>query len=517
MVNLPLVLALVVAAAPVFALGETVLKFGGEAGWREFIGRDNLIEAEGLRPYKVLALGSVSPSLEPALDMDITFDEGGAELYIDRTGHYSLQTARDVNSAAALWARFGNGAAVFSGGQGGGADEAAVSITARRHDALFSAGGNIGDFSIEFWLYPVSMENGEEPFEWNAAERNGSWNSQNISCYVSKNRLEWDFSNFFFAPAGERSVHARLVPSSPILPKNWSHHLIRFDAKTGLLEYLVNGVLEAVTYTTASGAEAGEVFLPIAGERGSFTLGKNFNGMMDGFRVWRRFVERPALHSFPGTGRLQSAPIDMGAQNSAVLRVEASGGLYAPFAGRGFASNGRTALNDGFRFPDGAEMRFFLRTSSSPYRWDEAEWLAFTPGQPVSMANGRYVQIAVQFYPGSGFETTPYLEKLSLVFKKNDPPSPPAFITAVPRNGTVELSWRPSRDKNAEGYLVYYGAASGDYSEMRPVDAGKQTSVSIDGLTNGVLYYFSVSAYDKTMTLGAYSKEVLARPLKVNE
>jgi hypothetical protein len=515
---LPLVLALIVSAAPVFALGETVLKFGGKAGWGQFTGRDNLVETDGLRPYKVLALGTASPGGDPTLDMDITFDEGDAELYIDRTGRYGLQASRTVNGAPAPWARFGNGAAVFLGG----ADGAAVSITARRHDALFSAGADIGDFSIEFWLYPVSMENGEEPFEWNAAELNGSWDSQNISCYVSRNRIDWDFSNFFFEPAGGRSINPRLIPSSPVLPKSWSHHLLRFDAATGLLEYLVNGVLEAVTYTTASGREAGEVFLPVAGGRGGFTLGKNFNGMMDSFRILRRFVERPDLHSYPDAGRLQSGPIDMGAQNSAVLRVDASGGLYAPSAVRDSSRNGGngggwTALNDGFRFPDGAEMRFFLRTSNSLYVWNEADWQTFTPGRNLSMTDGRYVQIAVQFYPGGGFETTPYLEELSLVFKKNDPPSPPAFVTAVPGNGAVELSWRPSRDENAEGYLVYYGTASGDYSEARPVDAGKRTSVSIDSLTNGVLYYFSVSAYDKTMTLGNYSKEVLARPLRVNE
>jgi hypothetical protein len=508
---------LIAAAAPVFGLGETVLKFGGAAGWKQFTGRDGIIEVEGLRPYKALALGTVSLSREPALDMDITFDEGGAELYVDRTGHYSLQASPAVNDAPAPWARFGSGAAVFSGGLNSVTD-GGVAMTARRHDALFSAGGYIGDFSIEFWLYPVGMENGEEPLEWNAAELNGSLDSQNISCYISRNRLEWEFSNFFFAPAGEKTVNPRLVPSSPVLPKSWSHHLLRFDAKTGLLEYLVNGILEAVSYTTATGSQTtGEIFLPVAGERGSFTLGKNFNGMADNFRVWSRFVERPELHSYPAAGRLQSAPIDMGAQNSAVLRVDAAGGQYATSAGRRVSGSGRTALNGGFRFPDGAEMSFFLRTSHSPYQWNEADWRAFTPGQPVNMTGGRYVEIAVQFYPGAGFETTPYLEELSLVFKKNDPPAPPAFITAVPRNGFVELSWRPSRDENAEGCLVYYGTASGDYSEAQPVDAGKQTSITIDGLKNGVLYYFSVSAYDKTMTLGDYSKEVSARPLKMNE
>jgi hypothetical protein len=209
----------------------------------------------------------------------------------------------------------------------------------------------------------------------------------------------------------------------------------------------------------------------------------------------------------------------MGTQNSLVLRVDATGGLYAPSAGRAVSGNGngRTVPNDDLRFPDGAEMRFFVRTSGSRYQWNDADWQAFTPGQAITIAPSRYVEIAVQFYPGAGFETTPYLEEISLIFKKNLPPEPPAFVTAVAGNGYVRLSWRPSRDPNTEGYMVYYGTAPGDYTEARPIDTGKQTSVSIDNLRNGVLYYFSVSAYDKTMTLGDYSKEVSARPLMLHE
>ncbi|MDR0383366.1 MAG: fibronectin type III domain-containing protein [Spirochaetaceae bacterium] len=516
-------LFLVFAAVPSFGLGEETLKFGGAAGWGRFTVRDGLTEVEGLRPYKALALGAVRLGGEPSLDMDVPLDEGATELYIDRTGRYSLQVSESVIAAPDTRTRIGRGAAVFSGNLNAGANGSVggpVVIDARRHDALFSAGRYIGDFSIEFLLYPVSMENGEEPFEWNASEPQNLGVSQNISCYISKNRFEWDFSNFFFQPsvyvspaADAKSVNPRLASSSPVVPKNWSHHLLRFDAKTGLLEYLVDGVLEDVTYATESGSEGGEVFLPVAGERGSFTLGKSFNGMMSGFRVWRRFAEHPVIRRYPASGRAQSAPIDLGELGGSVLRIDATGGLYDASAGSG---GNRTAFHGVSRFSGGAEMQFFFRSSDSPYVWNDAGWRTFAPGLPMNTENRRYIEIAVQFYPGGDAETTPYLEEISVVFAKNEAPAPPGFVTAMPKNGSVELSWRKSKDENAEGYLVYYGASSGDYSEAQPVDVGKQTSVSIDNLKNGVLYYFSVSSYDKARILGDYSKEVSARPLMVN-
>ena len=52
-----------------------------------------------------------------------------------------------------------------------------------------------------------------------------------------------------------------------------------------------------------------------------------------------------------------------------------------------------------------------------------------------------------------------------------------------------------------------------------PLDVGDHTSVRIDGLNNGTLYYFAVAAYNKPEhTLapepGEFSREVAARPLR---
>jgi hypothetical protein len=89
------------------------------------------------------------------------------------------------------------------------------------------------------------------------------------------------------------------------------------------------------------------------------------------------------------------------------------------------------------------------------------------------------------------------------------------------RDGAVELSWKPSPDMDTAGYLVYYGNARGEYFGkdailgVSPLDAGNRTRLRIEGLDNGVLYYFAVAAYDRALPyhMGEFSREVSARPL----
>jgi hypothetical protein len=81
-------------------------------------------------------------------------------------------------------------------------------------------------------------------------------------------------------------------------------------------------------------------------------------------------------------------------------------------------------------------------------------------------------------------------------------------------DGSVTLNWRANRDPLTAGYRVYMGTKSGEYWQTAPVDAGNTTSYRIDGLTNGVLYYFVISAYDESGQIdGIFSKELRARPL----
>jgi hypothetical protein len=151
------------------------------------------------------------------------------------------------------------------------------------------------------------------------------------------------------------------------------------------------------------------------------------------------------------------------------------------------------------------------------------------PGTDLAgTVRGRYVQFAVDFYPSGDGETSPYLEEIRVSYRPDEPPVPPSMVTALARDGAVTLNWKPSPDADTLGYMVYYGTARGEYfgedaaPGSSPIDVGKQTSLYIDGLKNGVLYYFAVAAYDRrnrtdeggeTFHAGEFSREVSARPL----
>ena len=69
-------------------------------------------------------------------------------------------------------------------------------------------------------------------------------------------------------------------------------------------------------------------------------------------------------------------------------------------------------------------------------------------------------------------------------------------------SGTATLYWTaPTKNSDGSaltdlaGYKVYYGTASGSYSQS--IDVGKVTTYEVTNLPNGFTYYFVVTAYNQ--------------------
>jgi hypothetical protein len=528
---------------------EKVISVGGENSWKSAEYRSGITELNAVRPWPVLALDSTMPPAAP--DLSLSFDEASPEQY-SGGGLYSI-TANPgnggvtVSAAGPEWARMGAGAAFFSNrtirpgateGFGNPAGSAGpLLITAHSPEALLAPGSQIRDFSLEFWLYPLNMENGEQILLWTASRSQtpGTYFFQHIRCSVIKNRLQWTFHDLFTAPGGQETLSITLSGEKPVIPKLWSHHLIRFDADTGLLEYLADGRIEALTYTTAEGTEGGEIYSPLIGIGGELILGKTYTGLMDEFRIHRRYAGREGrefgaegeLQKYhPAGGRVETRTFDLGEDAGRILRLETLGGRITT---QGTQVRNEYAGRRDLRFTDDSAIQIFMRLGDNPYRWADEDWQPVRPGVELPPEfRGRYVQAAAVFYPGAGGETSPYLEELRIVYSPSEPPRPPARLTAVARDGAVELNWRQTGE--ADGYLVYYGTAPGEYfgaGALRgssPIDAGKRGTLRIEGLNNGTLYYFTVAAYQRSGTvpgsssgsrtrIGEFSQEVTARPL----
>ena len=466
-------------------------------------------------------MGILAAMSNNAADLYASFDEGYPALFRDNTGNYRMQASAGVEAAARVYSRAGAGAASFNKAALSGA---AVTIEPVSPYALFAPGNRLRDFTIEFWLYPLNMENGETVLSWTAVNQSGANNStQRITCSVSKNRMQWSFINFFTSVNAASRMNIELTGSAHIVPKTWSHHLIRFDASTGMLEYLVDGAIEAIAYATAAGRESGEVYTPLTGNNGRFLLGESFSGIMDEFKIHNVFAGRSSIQKYnPQGGRMETRVIDLGEYSSAVTRIDATGGRFSVRESNNTIFN-EYHENGRYRFSDDCEMNFFIRAGDDPWLLNSRRWVNFTPGTVITGVSGRYVQIAVDFYPSSGGEASPYLDELRIIFVPGEPPMPPRNLTAVASDGAVSLYWRYSPDENTDGYLVYYSAVRGELfgkdalQGSSPIDVGVTNTAIIEGLRNGTLYYFRVAAYNRVTggltNIGEFSSEVTARPL----
>ena len=70
----------------------------------------------------------------------------------------------------------------------------------------------------------------------------------------------------------------------------------------------------------------------------------------------------------------------------------------------------------------------------------------------------------------------------------------------------ITLAWDSNVEPDVAGYIVYYGTRSGDYDF--DVDVGDYDSITISGLAEDVMYYFTVTAYDAEGNESDFSQEI---------
>jgi len=102
-------------------------------------------------------------------------------------------------------------------------------------------------------------------------------------------------------------------------------------------------------------------------------------------------------------------------------------------------------------------------------------------------------------YKGVGFVSRSKLATLALLFT--------GFISQSNTSlaGSANLAWDASPDPTVVGYKVYFGAASGDYTNSANV--GNVTNATFTGLVNGTTYYFAAASIDGNGFEGDLSNE----------
>ncbi|MCL2706381.1 MAG: hypothetical protein FWE72_09275 [Spirochaetaceae bacterium] len=421
---------------------------------------------------------------------------------VDATGNFKL--IENKASISEGRKKFGAGAALFN-------KETNSIILDRSGKGIFPGRIYSDDFSIEFWVYGQSYTDGETIFFMDGyADIGNGFIPQLFRCHTENRRMVWTIKNFFIPP-GAKEFEVKISSERQLIPGVWSHHLLRYDATTGLMEYLIDTKPEAVIHVTTSAREAGQVYPLYSGTRGRIVIGNNFTGLIDEFRFKLEWIDNNMLPQLGNhTGVYISEPIDMGNSKSTLSGIET-----------------RNII------PAGTEILYYYHLGDSKIAPAESspEWKKFTPGFGFfSEKGGRFLRIKAVLYSDGEKSISPSVSRINIKFDQKTPPPAPRIVKAEPGNSSVRLKWSEVIDPDIDGYYVYFGERSGKYfgseknNNTSPIDVGKNNELIIRNLENGKVYYFAVVSYSKSAPRygsivvnegGDYSVEVSARPLEL--
>ncbi|MCR5761805.1 MAG: hypothetical protein K6G00_00305 [Treponema sp.] len=470
---------------------ERVITLGGKAGWKDVSVMEKITTGDGKYGYPCMQLDTNSRSLTSETDLLLDFED---EVPVDRAGNYEVVSNNVIYSNDA---KMGKGSGLVRGNGG-------LRLHGKQN-SIFGTAGLTGSFLIEFWLNPSIAENGETVLSWRSSRTvHNSPLYQMINASFYKNHLEWMFTNVFNGYTENDGVIS-IASYSTIIPDVWTHHAISFDQDTGLLEYRINGKLEALKYITSTGKERGSVYQAILGVAADIDISPAYTGLIDDLRIQRSCHTETASEMRYDTfhrngGRFETDPI-MVSQEARLTKIDA-------------------VLSE----PDQTSVVLYVRSGNNYFSWGEnyPEWVPVTNHEEIKNQKGLYFQVAADLFPDGTGSVSPAVMQIDLHFKEEESPLPPFRVFADAGDGEVTLTWSYSLDSSTGGYYIYYGDRPGEYLGREaaegesPVDVGNVNKIKFTGLKNGKIYYFSVAAYSKVNNkiMGVLSKEVYARPLK---
>lgn len=474
------------------AAEEKIITLGGKEGWPELSRKTGVTKGSGKFGWDCIELETNSRYADDYTDLLVDFENNSFE---DEIGNYTVTLNNFLTAPQGIRGK----TAGLSTGDGG------LRLKGKP-GSFFGTTGNAGSFTIEFWLKPSIAENGEIVFSWKSSRTvSGYALYQMITASFFNNHLKWTFQNLFSGYT-KNNGEVSLTSYRAIIPEEWCHHSITYDDESGMLEYRIDGQLEALTYVTTNGKQSGgSVYNPQFGVTAEIEICPQFTGSIDDFRIDRQSVD------FSATGFNSDRYRSEGGRFESLPIIVSTGAVLNSF---------ETLCS----IPEQTAVNFYVRSGDNFYNWDDnyPEWIPVVPDTKISDVKGLYFQIASELLTDGAGQVTPSVTEIKLHFTEAPLPLPPFTVKALAGDGQVTLSWSYSVDDSTGGYFVYYGERPGEYlgrvavQGYSPVDAGNTNHITLTGLKNGKIYYFAVASYSRidNSIQGLLSDEVYARPVK---
>lgn len=470
---------------------------GGEHGWSQISSTSGITTGPGKYGQISLELATASRTVSHDTEMLFSFE---GDTFQDDAGRFQVVSSNvRVVEDAAMGKQSG-----LSVGNGSGFSVTGVP------GSIFSTLNWTGSFSIEFWLCPAVVDNGETILSWRSSRNvDGYPLYQILEATFVKNHLQWNCTNLFTGYV-ENNGEITLSGTKSVIPNKWSHHILSYDSETGLLEYRVNGLVEDLKYITMTGRERGGVYPLMLGNPAVLEISPSYAGKIDDFRVLRNAISNTEDFFYQNQENYQ--------RGWTAVRYTVDGGSFISKPLEVPVGSQLTHLEANTIVPEETGIEFFVRAGDNFYGWDQTspEWIPAPPGKQLSDLEGKYFQVMVKLYPDGAGTSTPSIASLSLHYEEQEPPLPPFYVKATAGNGYVDLIWSHTIDK-ATNYCVYYGERPGEYlgrvalEGNSPVKVGHENSVRLTGLKNGRIYYFAIAS-EYNEQIGPLSQEVHARP-----
>ena len=193
---------------------------GGEHGWSQISSMSGITTGPGKYGQISLELATASRTVSHDTEMLFSFE---GDVLQDDAGRFQVTDSNlRVVEDAAMGKKSG-----LSVGNGSG-----FSVTGLP-GSIFSTLNWTGSFSIEFWLCPAVVDNGETILSWRSSRNvDGYPLYQILDASFAKNRVQWNCTNLF-AGYVDNNGEITLSGTKSVIPNKWSHHILSYNSETG--------------------------------------------------------------------------------------------------------------------------------------------------------------------------------------------------------------------------------------------------------------------------------------------